>query len=288
MTYYGFPLVSYTLQYPCVGDRALVKRITEIVGDVEEDTERGYDHGVFIPLKLVIPKADIPVVQLSLHANLSSNLHFELGEKLSALREEGVLIIGSGFTTHNMELMMQDAGKEELKKFVEEARVCTLISDAALRKKKLLELEKSPNFRRAHPRADHWMPFVVAAGAAGDSEAEILYQQWWIVFYFKMNEFPGVPYLFLTRHQPNEINLFPVYLVRFKTLAYTARLVSIIQTGTPHLSVATGSLRENFGSWLLFDGTPKVEYILAPQTRLGSCTGQLLPACKGPPVIIIT
>ena len=177
--YYGFPLVSYTLQYPCVGDRALVKRITEIVGDVEEDTERGYDHGVFIPLKLVIPKADIPVVQLSLHANLSSNLHFELGEKLSALREEGVLIIGSGFTTHNMELMMQGTGKEELKKFVEEARVCTLISDAALRKKKLLELEKSPNFRRAHPRADHWMPFVVAAGAAGDSEAQILYQQWW-------------------------------------------------------------------------------------------------------------
>src|SRR3954467_5224841 len=104
--YYGFPEETYRLTFDAPGSPALAKRVRELLGEAgfptAEDPGRGYDHGVFVPLKLVTPQADIPVVQLSLRADLDPAAHLAAGRALAPLRDEGVLIVGSGMSWHNM------------------------------------------------------------------------------------------------------------------------------------------------------------------------------------------
>ena len=109
--YNGFPQHTYELTWPAPGDPALATRVGELLQgagfETGTDTARGFDHGVFVPLKLVFPEADIPTVQLSLRSDLDPDAHLAVGRALAPLRDEGVLIIGSGNTYHNMGIMMQ-------------------------------------------------------------------------------------------------------------------------------------------------------------------------------------
>ena len=104
--YYGFPPHTYELKWPAPGSPELAGRVRELLDGAgmpsRSNSERGFDHGVFIPLLLAFPKADIPTVQLSLRAGLDAKEHLAIGRALAPLRDEGVLIIGSGMSYHNM------------------------------------------------------------------------------------------------------------------------------------------------------------------------------------------
>src|SRR5689334_8631112 len=104
--YYGFPPESYQLTWPAPGDPALAGRVRELLGNAgfatAEDTERGFDHGTFVPLKVTYPEAEIPCVQLSLRRGLDPAEHIAMGRALAPLRDEGVLIVGSGMSYHNL------------------------------------------------------------------------------------------------------------------------------------------------------------------------------------------
>jgi aromatic ring-opening dioxygenase catalytic subunit (LigB family) len=174
--YYGFPEHTYELQYPAPGSPALAARIATLLGEagfpVRTDGERGFDHGVFIPFKLAFPDADIPVVQLSLRADYDAAAHIAIGEALQPLRDEGVLIVGSGMTYHNMNTMMRNLrggnavapGAATFDRWLTEA---VTDPDPATRNRKLAEWSSAPAARDAHPQEEHLLPLHVVAGAAG-------------------------------------------------------------------------------------------------------------------------
>ncbi len=174
--YSGFPPHTYELTYPTPGDTDLSARITELLNGAgiatKTNTKRGYDHGVFIPLKVAFPKADIPVVQLSLRADLDPAAHIAMGEALQPLRDEGVLIVGSGNTYHNMGKMMrsmQGGGGDAVQGLDFDRWLSDVIcdSDTARRNKKLEQWASAPGGKDAHPREEHLIPLHVVAGAAG-------------------------------------------------------------------------------------------------------------------------
>src|SRR5690554_543060 len=104
--YYNFPAHTYELTYPAPGHPKLAAQVAQLINGeglaAQVDAERGFDHGMFIPLKLVFPGADIPVIQLSLRNDLDPQAHLQLGRSLAELRDDNVLIIGSGMSFHNM------------------------------------------------------------------------------------------------------------------------------------------------------------------------------------------
>lgn len=169
--YHGFPSHTYDLQYPAKGDPALAQEIIETLLsshiEAKIDALRGFDHGMFIPMLLMFPKADIPVIQLSLHNNLDPRTHFNLGVALEKLRDQGVLIIGSGMSFHNMRGYGQpafgpisDEFDEWLGKVVE--------SDPVKRNQDLIDWAHGPSARLCHPpgQEEHLLPLMVVAGAA--------------------------------------------------------------------------------------------------------------------------
>lgn len=167
--YYGFPPHTYELQYPAPGEPALasevVRRLSVAGLPAELDGERGFDHGVFVPLKLIYPQADIPVVQLSLRTGLNPAEHLAVGAALAPLRDQGVLIIGSGYSYHNMR-GYGGAGQRpsiEFDRWLNEA----LTADPETRKQRLRDWERAPSARAAHPREEHLLPLMITAGAAG-------------------------------------------------------------------------------------------------------------------------
>lgn len=173
--YYGFPDSTYQIEYPAAGLPALAERISALLAQAgiasRHDTARGYDHGVFIPLKLVYPDADIPIVQVSLRADLDPAAHIALGEALRPLRDEDVLILGSGMTYHNMRTLMGNPrGGEpapDSESFDDWLTDVLTARDSRARKKALMEWETAPAARMAHPREEHLLPLHVVAGAAG-------------------------------------------------------------------------------------------------------------------------
>lgn len=170
--YYGFPEHTYQLKYPAPGSPALADKIAAMLSALgisnAMDSERGFDHGVFIPLMLAYPDADIPVVQISLNASLDPVSHLKIGHTLAPLRSEGVLIIGSGMSYHNMkELMSQSDSLLDSDLFDEWlAETCKL--PAVERDERLCKWAAAPAARDAHPREEHLLPLMVVAGAAGD------------------------------------------------------------------------------------------------------------------------
>jgi aromatic ring-opening dioxygenase catalytic subunit (LigB family) len=169
--YQGFPSHTYDLQYPAKGDPILAQEIIEtLVGSqikAKIDATRGFDHGMFIPLLLMFPNADIPVIQLSLHNNLDPKTHFNLGVALEKFRDQGVLIIGSGMSFHNMRGYGQpafgpisDEFDDWLGKVVE--------SDPAKRNQDLIDWANGPSARLCHPlgQEEHLLPLMVVVGAA--------------------------------------------------------------------------------------------------------------------------
>ncbi|HVU04790.1 MAG TPA: class III extradiol ring-cleavage dioxygenase [Polyangiaceae bacterium] len=167
--YYGFPPESYRITWPAPGDPALAARVRSLLEgagfQTAENGARGYDHGTFVPLKLAFPAADVPVVQLSLIQGLDPKRHLAMGKALAPLRDEGVLIVGSGMTYHN------------LRAFGPQAKPVSETFDAWLRRAALAEPSErdaqlaawtsAPAARAAHPREEHLIPMMVVAGAAG-------------------------------------------------------------------------------------------------------------------------
>lgn len=180
--YSGFPAHTYELAYPAAGEPVLaarMARLLEIAGEpVRIDPQRGFDHGVFIPLKLMFPKADIPVVQLSLRRDMDPAAHIAAGRALAALRDEGVLIVGSGMSFHNMR-GYGDARYTPVSAAFDGWLTATVESAAPRREALLREWASAPHARDSHPPGgeEHLLPLLVAAGAAGDSEGRRVYSE---------------------------------------------------------------------------------------------------------------
>ncbi len=167
--YYGFPEHTYKIEYKAPGSPELAQKIRDLLAKAgivsRVDPERGFDHGVFIPFKLIYPKADIPIVQLSLKAGLDPAAHAAAGRALEPLRNEGVLIVGSGMSYHNLR-GFGPAFSEASDQF--DAWLTEAVGDAKTRNKKLSEWQRAPAARVAHPREEHLLPLMVAAGAGGE------------------------------------------------------------------------------------------------------------------------
>jgi aromatic ring-opening dioxygenase catalytic subunit (LigB family) len=167
--YYGFPPESYTITWPAPGDPKLAARVEELLRAggfaTRSDAVRGFDHGTFVPLKVAYPDADVPTVQLSLKTGLDPAEHVAMGRALAPLRDEGVFIVGSGMTYHNLRAFGPQAAP------VAEAFDAWLRDTATLpapeRDRSLLAWASAPGARLAHPREEHLLPLMVAAGAAG-------------------------------------------------------------------------------------------------------------------------
>lgn len=170
----GFPEELFAMRYPAPGDPALADRIVELLGDhglaIAADATRGLDHGAWVPLSLIYPKADIPVVQLSIASNASPEWHYALGQALAPLRDEGVLIIGSGSITHNLRALFSarppidapaPAWVTGFTDWVAEQMAAGAVDDI------LHSVERAPYGADNHPTPDHILPLFVAMGAAG-------------------------------------------------------------------------------------------------------------------------
>lgn len=175
--YYNFPPHTYELTYPAPGQPALAQQVVERLQQAglpgATDPVRGFDHGTFIPLKLIFPQAQIPVVQLSLRRDLEATAHLEAGRALQPLRQEGVLIIGSGMSFHNMRGYgdprfgpISDRFDDWLTRAVE--------LDPAARWQALAHWEQAPGARACHPEGqeEHLLPLLLAAGAAGEERGQ--------------------------------------------------------------------------------------------------------------------
>lgn len=175
--YYGFPEHTYELRFDAPGSPSLARRVRELIAaaglPVREDAARGYDHGVFVPLKLATPEADIPVVQLSLHEDLDPETHLAVGRALSPLRDEGVLIVGSGMSWHNMRGFSPafTAKSAAFDRWLAEA-----LADPAGRNEALRRWTEAPYAREAHPREEHLAPLFVAAGAAAREPGRVTFR----------------------------------------------------------------------------------------------------------------
>jgi len=170
--YYGFPEHTYRLSYPAPGSPELARRVRARLDDAGiasgEDAARGFDHGVFVPFLLVWPAADVPVVQLSLQAGLDPQAHLALGRALAPLRDEGVLIVGSGMSYHNLRAFFspERAAIEAAERF-DAALTAAVEAPPAERAAALAGWTRMPGAVACHPRAEHLLPLMVAAGAAG-------------------------------------------------------------------------------------------------------------------------
>jgi len=173
--YYGFPEESYAIQYPCPGEPALAGQVHAALHDaglaVGLDAKRGFDHGLFVPLKIMYPRADIPCVQLSLLQGLRPADHLRLGRALTNLEYENLLIIGSGFSFHNLRAFFVPATAETRKMNMafDEWLVETCSStelDEVAREERLLRWEQAPHARFCHPREEHLLPLHVCYGVA--------------------------------------------------------------------------------------------------------------------------
>lgn len=177
--YYGFPPESYQLTWPAPGaPPELVKRTRELLEkagfQTAVDPKRGYDHGTFVPLKLAYPSPTIPVLQLSLKTGLDPKEHLAMGRALAPLRDEGVFIIGSGMTFHNLRAFMSPASRPVSVTFDAWLRE-SMTKPRAERDAALEQWASAPSARAAHPREEHLIPGMVIAGAAGDDVATIPY-----------------------------------------------------------------------------------------------------------------
>jgi aromatic ring-opening dioxygenase catalytic subunit (LigB family) len=171
--YYGFPDYTYRLRYPAPGDPELAGEVRQLLAaagfESREENRRGLDHGVFVPFKLIYPDADMPILQVSLRRGLDPAAHLALGAALAPLRSRGVLIVGSGMSFHNLGIRsLENARIPPSEQFDEWLTQAVCSTDPAERNARLTRWTEAPAARFAHPRAEHLMPLMVAAGAAGE------------------------------------------------------------------------------------------------------------------------
>lgn len=167
--YGGFPDYTFQLTWPAPGDPALARRVGELLSAAgirsRSELARGWDHGAFVPLKIMYPAAQIPIVQLSLQRGLDPAVHLAIGKALKPLRTEGVLILGSGQSYHNMR-GFSGRGTHDPKAVAFDSWLRAAMVNATSRDTALIRWEDAPGARDAQPHEDHLLPLMVAAGAA--------------------------------------------------------------------------------------------------------------------------
>jgi len=168
--YGGFPPETYRIVYPAPGEPTLAARVRALLAaaglPAAEDAQRGYDHGTFAPLAVAWPNADVPVVAMSLVRTLDPALHLRIGRALAPLRDEGVLIVGSGNSYHNFGGFRTAEGKRLSAAF--DAWLTDVVGrPAEARDAALVKWADAPGGRHCHPREEHLIPLMVMAGAAG-------------------------------------------------------------------------------------------------------------------------
>lgn len=176
--YYGFPEKSYSLSWPAPGAPELATRVQALLGaagfETAVDKSRGFDHGTFVPLMLTYPGASIPTTQLSLQVGLDPKTHLKMGEALAPLRDEGVFIIGSGMSYHDLRGFRGGRGAGVAETFDAWLRETALLPRAE-RDQRLERWAAAPSARAAHPREEHLLPLMVVAGAAGEDRGVLDY-----------------------------------------------------------------------------------------------------------------
>lgn len=176
--YYGFPEKSYSLSWPAPGAPELAGRVQTLLGaagfETAVDSSRGFDHGTFVPLMLTYPGATIPTTQLSLQVGLDPKTHLAMGRALAPLRDEGVSIIGSGMSYHDMRGFRGGRGASVAETFDAWLRETALLPRDA-RDQRLATWSTAPSGRAAHPREEHLLPLMVVAGAAGEDRGVLDY-----------------------------------------------------------------------------------------------------------------
>jgi len=185
--YSGFPEESYDIKYPAPGDPGLAMEIFDLLGkngiEARLDEQRGFDHGMFIPLKLMYPDAKIPCVQLSLLRGLDPAAHINMGKALATLRQKNILVIGSGMSYHNMRTFFRNdaeslAASETFNDWLIETCTTKNLS-AAQREHRLIDWQTAPSARFCHPREEHLLPLHVCSGIAASSTpaAQLVFNQ---------------------------------------------------------------------------------------------------------------
>jgi 4,5-DOPA dioxygenase extradiol len=173
--YYGFPKESYDIKYPCPGAPDLADRVRQLLIDSDIDArldeQRGFDHGLFVPLKIMYPEADVPCIQLSLVQGLSPIEHIKLGKALSGAAHDELLVIGSGFSFHNLSAFFapETSDSKAMNESFEQWLVDTCSNskiDEDERTQRLVNWEQAPFARYCHPREEHLMPLHVCYGVA--------------------------------------------------------------------------------------------------------------------------
>jgi 4,5-DOPA dioxygenase extradiol len=180
--YYGFPDQAYEITYPAPGSPEYANRIAGVLKQnnipARIDPQRGFDHGLFIPLKLMYPQADIPCLQLSLLRGLNPGAHIALGKALRGFKNENILVIGSGFSFHNMSAFTwqgigaPDPANNAFQNWLIEG--CTGPMSQSEREQRLIEWEKAPSARYCHPREEHLLPLHVCLGMT-DQPAKLIF-----------------------------------------------------------------------------------------------------------------
>jgi len=178
--YNGFPPHTYELQYPAPGDPALAKTIAALLDtqgiDSRMDESRGFDHGVFIPFMLAFADANIPVIELSMYRDLDPARHLALGRALSSLRDSNILIVATGLTFHNLrQFMGRDPGSNAAAATFDTWLTDAVEAEPTERDAALTRWADAPGARICHPREDHLIPLMVAAGAAQQDRGTRIY-----------------------------------------------------------------------------------------------------------------
>jgi len=178
--YSGFPPYTYHVQYPAPGHPELASEVHSMLQSAgiasSLDPTQGFDHGTFTPLVIMYPEANVPVVQLSMKRGYDPVEHLALGRALAKLRDDNVLIVGSGLSYHNMRAM-GPPGEHASKTFDEWLQQTLLRSSPSARTENLEQWSNAPSARQAHPREDHLIPLMVAVGAAENEPGALVYHE---------------------------------------------------------------------------------------------------------------
>ena len=179
--YFGFPEESYSITYPAKGIPELAcdiaSKLNELDIPVSVNPRRGFDHGMFVPLKLMYPHADIPCIQISLSRKLDPSFHIELGEALRAFREKNILFIGSGSSFHNLRHFFNPS-EEDIQKnnafhqWLNHTMCDATVSEAS-RKNSLINWKQAPYSLFCHPREEHLIPLHICYGLAGKGAEQV-------------------------------------------------------------------------------------------------------------------
>ncbi|PWQ97847.1 DODA-type extradiol aromatic ring-opening family dioxygenase [Leucothrix pacifica] len=180
--YYGFPPETYEVKYPCPGKPELASEIYESLSasgiEAKLDDSRGFDHGLFVPLTIMYPEADIPCIQLSLVNSLDAEVHVEMGRALQSLHKKNVLVLGSGFSFHNMKafFLNKTANSKDLNESFEAWLIETCSSrdlPEQERTQRLIDWEEAKGARFCHPREEHLLPLQVCYGVVNTACSDV-------------------------------------------------------------------------------------------------------------------